>query len=364
MELFKDRRRRHRDLDFSAAMARLVVVLSLVVSAARSESSSTRSSAGTLLSPIKEFGPSWAASSAHGTSIAVPCSLRMGDETENPKDAVILLLRYGKASVTSPWKSASSVDESDRSAQTMDGLRIVGPVHQSADSTTADASSKRWVFLGATAVCSMTGLASDIDYLTSVLQKQVEDHRLVYDGASSAQTSGLPTGQVIQMLAFVLQKETEYEHQRPLGVQALVVGRDPKPKHNVSGKNRPPAFTIFTLDPSGGFRHWGGGAAIGRNAAFVRKQLHEHLSKDTTVQVRDGTTTLELCLRSSIEARREEATKHGEESDQYEALLLWEVGTTDGQFCVASIDPTLVSEIRRAIQTELDGSTKSDAASS
>jgi len=221
---------------------------------------------------------------------------------------------------------------------------------------------------GSNAVCSMTGLASDIDYLTSTAQNLVDDHRYVYDGASHAQSPSLPTGQLVQLLTYVLQRETVLNDQRPLGVQVLLVGRDkPNIYNNNSAstfddgrgkkkKNLPSTFTIITLDPSGGYRHWGGGAAIGRNAASVRQQLHQNLvaaaagSADSTTRVRNGASTLEICLRSSVEARREEATVSGEISDHYEALLLWEDEAK--QFSVASIDPKQIREVRQAIQAK------------
>ena len=281
------------------------------------------------------------------------------------------------------WEITSAtdvvVDDADVDSEdlpTIDGLRIVGPVHHSADDSScmimsssqdehhAATGSKRWVMLGSNAVCSMTGLASDIDYLTSTAQNLVDDHRYVYDGASHAQSPSLPAGQLVQILTYVLQRETVFNDQRPLGVQVLLVGRDKPNIYNSAStggdgrgkkkKNLPSTFTIITLDPSGGYRHWGGGAAIGRNAASVRQQLHQNLVAaslaDSTTIAKNGASTLEICLRSSVEARREEATVNGELSDHYEALLLWEDEAK--QFSVASIDPKQVREVRQAIQAE------------
>jgi len=197
----------------------------------------------------------------------------------------------------------------------------------------------------------MTGLASDIDYVTSVVQKQVDDHRKIFDGASSAKTYVQSTSDIVQILSDILQRETRYDGQRPLGIQVLLVGRDPKAYTNQLHRTAH-AFKIFTLDPSGGYRHWGGGAAIGRNAAFVRKQLQEQSSSMDAGRVK-GISALQLCLRSSMKARREESTKGGELSDEYEALLLWE---ENENFCVASIDPKQINDMRMELQAELDDS--------
>jgi len=354
-----------------SSVSTILLILFFVASAVQSIPSF--SSAASQMSPIENFGPSWSASSAHGTTIAVSCSLRIDDNESVVKtDAVVLLLRYNQPSPASPWASIRQGETTTDAAnlqRSIDGLKITGPVHYSADDSFLSSNRaflktcgpKRWVFLGSTALCSMTGLASDIDYLTSSMQMLVEDHRYIYDGASAAKTSVLPIGQVLDLLASVLQKETVYEGQRPMGVQVLLVGRDPL-KFGIVGASAaagattspsaPSAFKMFTLDPSGGYRHWGVGAAIGRNAPLVRKQLYNHLrSKGDGEKAKTGVDILKACLRSSIEARREEATKSGE-LDQYEALLLWEEGD---QLCVASVDANQVCELKDSIQADLKG---------
>lgn len=363
--------------------SRIILLTLLIWLAPVVQSVPISSGAASQMSPIENFGPSWAASSAHGTSIAVPCSLKIDDDDDQESDlkttgAVILLLRYNKPSPVSPWagihKAKTTTDAAGLS-RTIDGLKIKGPVHYSADdsflsssdraSFTGGGGPKRWVFLGSTAVSSMTGLASDIDYLTSSMQMLVEDHRYIYDGADAAKTSLLPMGHLVDLLASVLQRETLYGGQRPLGVQVLLVGRDPPKKYGSTAgsttySSPPSTFKIFTLDPSGGYRHWGGGAAIGRNAALVRKQLYDHLRSEGGAAIaKTGREILETCLRSSMEARREEATKSGELSDHYEALLLWEEGD---QFCVALVDANQVCELRDSIQSDLYDSAKGGAA--
>lgn len=229
---------------------------------ARGESSTNAA----VVSPIGSFGPSWAASSAHGTTIAVPCSLVLMDEgeEETTTDAVILLLRSGKSSSTSPWKITTKESSTEETQFTIGGLRITGPVHHSSDSSIlagqSATGSKRSSILGSTVLCSMTGLASDIDYITSLVQKQVDDHRYIYDGASLAQTLNMPASEIIRILSDVLIGETLYQGQRPLGVQALVVGYDPKSDGKSHGTT--PVFNIFTLDPSGGYRHWAVGQRL------------------------------------------------------------------------------------------------------
>jgi 20S proteasome alpha/beta subunit len=314
------------------------------------ESSESKSLGNQLLSPIKSFGPSWAASAAHGTTVALHCSLQLNGESMDRTDAVLLVFRHRKLSPASPWSTTHSAPTIKENWQIIDGLKITGPVYHSADSlsgtpSTLCANPRRWIVLGSTAVCSMTGLASDVDYLTSIIQSQVEDHRYIYDGASAARTSVLPTSQILEMLAENLRKETLYENQRPLGVQVLLVGRDPKPFGSSTA-----TFKLFTFDPSGGFRHFGLGAAIGRSAAEVRMQLQEDLLSKSAAFKETGAKTLEACLRSFVKARLGEAMEGGNLVDQYDALLLWE---EQEQFCVASVDPQQVDEIRKKISTDL-----------
>ena len=337
-----------RTLALSALISLLLFWVAPIV-----ESSDSKSLGNQLLSPIKSFGPSWAASAAHGTTVAVHCSLQLDGESKDRTDAVLLVFRHRKPSPASPWStthSAPTMKENLNERQIIDGLKITGPVYHSADSlsvtpSTLCANPRRWIFLGSTAVCSMTGLASDVDYLTSIIHSQVEDHRYIYDGATAARTSVLPTSQILEMLAEYLRKETLYDNQRPLGVQVLLVGRDPK----LFGSSTA-TFKLFTFDPSGGFRHFGVGAAIGRSAAEVRKHLQEDLLSKSSANKEKGAKTLQACLRSFVKARLGEVTEGGDLVDQYDALLLWE---EQDQFCVATVDPQQVDEIRKRISTDL-----------
>ena len=107
---------------------------------------------------------------------------------------------------------------------------------------------------------------------------------------------------------------------------------------------------IFTLDPTGGYRRWRGGTAIGRNGKVIRDRLFDFwMSRNTTDGFHDnGTKALCAALHVSVLSRIEESESL-EGSDVYEAILLWQV---ENEFCVAHIDITQVNEMRESILTK------------
>lgn len=194
----------------------------------------------------------------------------------------------------------------------------------------------------------MTGLASDVDYLSRTLQKQSNAHRTIYESNHQQKTL-----KVVMNLAEILQDAVQWKEGRPFGVQALVVGLDRTAPTSTVRLN------LFSLDPSGGFRHWGSATAIGRGAQQVRKHLYESLvvssknKKEEQVPT-NGKKALEEALKACITAMRE--ASHNIDSDQYQALFVWT--EKDGQMRVATIDPDQVHECRQMLQKELESPEK------
>jgi 20S proteasome alpha/beta subunit len=276
-------------------------------------------------SPIRNLEPSWAASSAQGTTIAV--SYPIGSKDNEVGGVGVVLLMRSPVPARS-IEALSSEEEASSSWVELDGLRVVQ--HAVDTLTTADAS-RRWTPLGS-ALCCMTGLASDVDYLSRALQKQVDLHRTIYGGSHP-----LTTLKIVRKLATLLQEAAQYQGGRPYGVQALIVGQDRS------------SLNIFTLDPSGGFRHWDCATAIGRSAQQAKKHLHESLSSNKVPQ--DGSKALEEAIRASIKAMREASLDPA--ADRYEALLVRTI-KTNRELCVATIDPDQVNKCRERLQKEID----------
>jgi len=131
---------------------------------------------------------------------------------------------------------------------------------------------------------------------------------------------------------------------------------------------------VITLDPSGGYRHWGSRAtAIGRGAAQVRKQLYERLLADTKQSLNHDSRLIDrhpttaqtplTALRVALEALlcadgvdiRAAGTdgigSSGEKHFVYEAVLIRSMmgGSSPQQLWIETIDPEQIQEIQRNI---------------
>ena len=298
-----------------------------------------------LMTPIQNFEPSWTASSAGGTTIAIPFALKdiacAKDEQDSNSDAVLLIFRSTIPSALS--SNADGVKRTKRlkSAFTLSGLRIFGSIYANSDDIPLNRSSKRWTLLGSAAICSMTGFAPDIDYLTRYLQKMIDNHRTTYESTSISMTSFISPMKLVESLAEELQEAGQWQGGRPFGVQILLVGPDPTVK-------KPSALGIFTLDPDGGYRRWRGGAVIGRNGKIIRDRLLDcWISRNHTDAVlhENGVDALSSGLQAEVLSRIEES-ENLERSDMYEAILVWQV---NNECCVARINPDQINDMRNAI---------------
>jgi 20S proteasome alpha/beta subunit len=296
-------------------------------------------------SPIRNWDPSWAASCAQSTVVAVSYPMKAKSSQDKDGHGVVLLMRSPTARKDAPSSTTTSPPNTDGSTVTtavhVDGLRVFP--HSTNIMTAAD-SSRRWTPIGPSAICCMTGLASDVDYLSRTLQKQANVHRTIYESNHALQTL-----KVVKNLAELLQDAVQWKEGRPFGVQALVVGLDRTPSTT--------RLNLFSLDPSGGFRHWGSATAIGRGAQQVRKRLYESLvvsSKNKEEAPSNGKKALEEALKACMTAMRE--ASHNLDSDQYQALFVWT--EKDGQMRVATIDPDQVHECQQMLQKELESPEK------
>lgn len=283
---------------------------------------STTSASTDASSPRSNWGPSWAASAAQGTVVAVSCSWKSHDDNNNSQ-GIIILMRYA-VSRRSPTKARQSehevVNKDDKLL--VDGLQVT-PFRSEAISISD--SSKRWTLLGPNTLSCMTGLVSDVDHLTLLLQKNVDTHRLIYEG-----THDYSPLQVAQLLAGHLQEAAKWDGGRPFGVQALLVGRQRSD------------WTLLTLDPSGGYRSWGRATAIGRTAFSVRKHLHQQLRDREEVSPESA---LHMAINATREALRE-TTSSPLDANDYEALLIW---NTDTGLCVGKIEAADIDRAKKQV---------------
>lgn len=230
--------------------------------------------------------------------------------------------------------ASPSRGSANKLAITLDGLRVHRTFMHTAIASDV---SRRWTPIGTTAVCCMTGLASDVDFLVRSLQKHADTHQIIYEG-SHAQ----PTLKVVRQLTSMLQAAVQGQGGRPYGVQALIVGQDTAATGTAGC-----ALNVFTTDPSGGYRHWGSATAIGRGAAQVRKHLYVSVSKEIPASAKDA-----LCaaMRASIKAGREAEVNVA--ADEFCAIVVQSAKGSSSTLRVATIDPEQVQELQEMLLKE------------
>lgn len=303
------------------------VLLLPIIYVVGASASKTNSKSKLAVSPIKNWDPSWTASGAQGTTVALSCPI--GDEQQ--ERGILILIRSKKSDTTA--KSNTQVSLAKKEVTKLGGLDLC-PVNSN-ELTMADASC-RWTLLGSSALCCMTGFSSDVDYLTRRLQFQVEQNTIVYDSDFKQ-----PVRRMVHLLAEILQSATQQEGDRPFGVQVMMIGQQPQPQSKPRSESKP--LAMFTLDPSGGYRHWGVGTAIGKAATHVRKQMYELLVQTAPTSAESA---LRMALNATMSAMNDEGSANNGASSQYEAILVWNV---NGGLRAAIVDPKQVEDVRQSL---------------
>jgi 20S proteasome alpha/beta subunit len=193
----------------------------------------------------------------------------------------------------------------------------------------------------------MTGFASDVDHLVSTVQSSADRHRLVYEGSDHVPS---PLRLVHELAEALYDNAQGTQAGRPFGVQCLIVGQVPDWR---------PRFGIFTLDPSGGYRHWGVATAIGRGADRVRRNVYEQLqaksgSRSGSSSSGDVPRTADEALRLALNATMvafasdappssstASAAKTAAPNEDYAALLLLAAAASSSTTDADKIEPEM-----------------------
>lgn len=121
--------------------------------------------------------------------------------------------------------------------------------------------------------CSVAGITSDANVLTSQLRLFAQRHQLQYG-------EPIPCEQLVATLCDIKQAYTQFGGKRPFGVSILYIGWD---KHY--------GFQLYQSDPSGNYGGWKA-TCIGNNSAAAISMLKQ--------EYKDGETTLQQALDLSI----------------------------------------------------------------
>lgn len=138
---------------------------------------------------------------------------------------------------------------------------------------------------------SITGFASDCNYVTRYAAGAISEHEFIYGGELLSCQS-----LVRDTLAPLLREKTMGNGNRPLGIQAMVIGGEKIGSSN--GEQ-----TIATLDPSGNSRFWTQHAVIGKHSEIVKKYL-SRVSNDTShpqQQISNWEDALQLGLSAMLD---------------------------------------------------------------
>eukprot|EP00978_Attheya_sp_CCMP212_P003953 scaffold8419_cov62-Attheya_sp.AAC.16 len=246
------------------------------------------SSSSSMSSPIHHLEPSMAASAAHGTAIAICC--RGNDGVDHVVILSSAVVSPRQSNLTAPSDALIVMDEEQEEGSLLSlplsGTR--GPVRGipfwSSSSSSARSSCRgedgHVHVLGESVVCAATGFAPDVRHVMRVVARSESQnqHYLTNNDAPVDVHS-----MVRDTLAERLRVAALSDGGRPLGVQCLVVGCGRRRRTTTPYHETTTCWNLHVVDPTGHWRHYGGGAtAIGKHASLIRTKLHSLLYGTTT----------------------------------------------------------------------------------
>ncbi|KAG9508780.1 Proteasome subunit alpha type-2, partial [Fragariocoptes setiger] len=128
-----------------------------------------------------------------------------------------------------------------------------------------------------------SGMGPDYRLLVTRARKIAQQYQLTYD-------EPIPTTQLVQKVAYIMQEYTQSGGVRPFGVSLLIAGYD----HD---ENR---FYLFQCDPSGAYFAWKA-TAMGKNYINGKSFLERRYTED--LELEDAIHTAILTLKEGFEGQ-------------------------------------------------------------
>ncbi len=316
-------------------LTQLILLLSISLASAASKN-------GASFSPVRELGPSLAASVAGGTVIAVRSSYfdehaQTNDDAVVCKDdvsldslmenhnnihdeSIVLLFRspIGSGDRGSSTKTArgleagknltvmsvfgSSVHDDDDNYYNkyyQDGLAFLpnGPVGRPFLSNGNN--NMRVLHANSGLVMAATGFVSDAEHLLNVAAGRVLSRISVFDAPSSTSImSGKsvdPHRLVREDVSSMMIDAAMSDGGRPWGVQLLVIGQ------SALSRDQNQLLDMYTIDPSGGWRYRHGNiAAIGRGAENLQKNIKSSSTTSNKSTISGWKRSLDVAMNAAI----------------------------------------------------------------
>lgn len=276
----------------------------------------------TSLYPISNLEASLAASNAQGTTVAIRCKEGIVLITMSPKDESFVL-----HSSHEQQQSIVELSESD-----VEGFI---PIHSRGETISK---SLKVLQERNGLVMSVTGFAPDCNYVTRFAAGAVSEHEFIYGGESLGCQS-----LVRDTLAPLLREKTMGNGNRPLGIQAMIIGGE-----KVDNREQ----TIVTLDPSGNIRYWAQHAVIGKHSDIVKRYLTSVSSRNATTdkqqqQISTWKDALQLGLSAILQGIEESKNIHEMSTEEIlkdiDCFILWRQASSSFGKC-ATIKRALVSK--------------------
>lgn len=136
-----------------------------------------------------------------------------------------------------------------------------------------------------------SGMGPDYRLLVRQARKMAQNYTLTYN-------ESIPTSQLVQRVAGVMQEYTQSGGVRPFGVSLLICGMEPS--HNHNGEMIP---LLFQCDPSGAYFAWKA-TAMGKNAVNGKTFLEKRYGED--LELDDAVHTAILTLKEGFEGQMNE----------------------------------------------------------
>lgn len=188
---------------------------------------------------------------------------------------------------------------------------------------------------------AMTGFASDVNHLVRFVANAVSEHEYLYGGEVPSVHS-----LVRNTLASHIRDATTFGGSRPFGVQGMMVG-------NERGSTQ-----LFTVDPSGIFKHCiSGVASIGKNAESVRGSILTRLKDEGKIDnslMLNIQYYLDIAIKSILENTidvNDLSDPNVELSKQFDTVVVFGGKNCKRDYKCAVLNPeTLSKSCRRSVE--------------
>lgn len=230
------------------------------------------------ISPVSNFETALKASSAHGTIVAIKASCL------DSQPCVILV---SKTENREKLQKEIPIGDGKEAAMDLDMTDAASLPEGSLMSSSKKYASPLFHLLRChdyhhnhACIVGLTGFAPDAQHLLRYTAQSVSQFKHIYSGkGSSGINSNIVKRQVVDVLSDRLKSAALSDSGRPFGVQALVVGSSLSNHREKNDCIHHPAC-LYSIDPSGGWRSWGGHAtAVGNRAEVTRRSLWSQINE-------------------------------------------------------------------------------------